>query len=171
MTLFLLNILLALIWAAITGTFTIGSVSVGFFLGYIIIWIASPVIDPDDYHKKLWLILALILYFLKELFVSSLRVAKDVLTPGEFRMKSGVVAVPLDVKSDFSITFLANMISLTPGTLSLDVSEDRSKLFIHAMYIDNDDVESVRKEIKSGMENKVLSTFGAGTYSKSQLED
>ncbi|KPP99626.1 MAG: multicomponent Na+:H+ antiporter subunit MnhE [Bacteroidetes bacterium HLUCCA01] len=160
MTLFLLNIVLAFIWAAINGTFSIASVLIGFLLGYIIIWIASPVIDHDDYHRKLWLIVALIFYFLKELFISSLRVAKDVLTPGEFKMKSGIVALPLEVKSDFAITFLANMISLTPGTLSLDVSEDRSKLFIHAMYIDNGDVESVRRELKNGMEQKVITTFG-----------
>jgi multicomponent Na+:H+ antiporter subunit E len=160
MTLFLLNIILAFIWAAITGSFSFGTVAIGFLLGYIVIWIASPVIDPDDYHKKLWLIVGLIFFFIKELIVSSLRVAKDVLTPGEFRMKSGVVGVPLTVTSDFEITFLANMISLTPGTLSLDVSEDRKTLFIHAMYIDNDDVESVRKEIKAGMENKVIATFG-----------
>lgn len=162
MTILLLNILLAFIWAAITGTFSIASVSIGFLLGYIVIWIASPVIDPDDYHKKLWLTVALVFYFIKELIVSSIRVAKDVLTPGEFKMKSGVIAIPLDVKSDFSITFLANMISLTPGTLSLDVSEDRTKLYIHAMYIDNDDVESVRSEIKNGMETKVIQTFGPG---------
>jgi multicomponent Na+:H+ antiporter subunit E len=162
MTILLLNILLAFIWAAITGTFSIGSVSIGFLLGYIVIWIASPVIDPDNYHKKLWLVFALILYFIKELFVSSIRVAIDVLRPGEFKMKSGVIAIPLEVKSDFSITFLANMISLTPGTLSLDVSEDRTKLYIHAMYIDNDDVEAVRAEIKNGMEYKVITTFGVG---------
>jgi len=162
MTLFLLNIVLAFIWAAINGTFSIASVLIGFLLGYIIIWIASPVIDHDDYHRKLWLIVALIFYFLKELFISSLRVAKDVLTTGELKMKSGIVALPLEVKSDFAITFLANMISLTPGTLSLDVSEDRSKLFIHAMYIDNGDVESVRRELKNGMEQKVITTFGIG---------
>lgn len=162
MTLFLLNIVLAFIWAAINGTFSIASVLIGFLLGYIVIWIASPVIDHDDYHRKLWLIVALIFYFIKELFISSLRVAKDVLTPGEFRMKSGIVALPLEVKSDFAITFLANMISLTPGTLSLDVSEDRSKLFIHAMYIDNGDVDGVRRELKKGMEQKVITTFGTG---------
>jgi multicomponent Na+:H+ antiporter subunit E len=160
MTLFLLNIMLAFIWAAITGSFSFGTVAIGFLLGYIVIWIASPVIDPDDYHKRLWLIVGLIFFFIKELIVSSLRVAKDVLTPGEFKMKSGVVGVPLKVTTDFEITFLANMISLTPGTLSLDISEDRKTLFIHAMYIDNEDVEAVRKDIKTGMEKKVLATFG-----------
>jgi multicomponent Na+:H+ antiporter subunit E len=165
MTLFLLNIILAFIWAAIIGTFSLGTVAIGFFLGYVVIWIASPVIDPDNYHKKVWLIIGLIFFFIKELIISSLRVAKDVLTPGEFKMKSGVVGVPLNVTTDFEITFLANMISLTPGTLSLDVSEDRKTLFIHAMYIDNEDVESVRKDIKTGMETKVLATFGSSDKS------
>lgn len=159
---FLLNTLLAFIWASITGSFTVATFAIGFLLGYIVIFIASPVIDPENYHKKLWLIIGLMFFFLKELFVSSLRVAKDVLRPGEFTMQSGVIGVPLKVKTDFEITFLANMISLTPGTLSLDVSEDRKTLYIHAMYVDDGNVEKVRDEIKDGMELKVIRTFGQG---------
>jgi len=160
MNLLLINILLAFVWTAVTGELTAASFGIGFFLGYVVIWIASPVIDPDGYSKKFWLVIGLILYFLKELVVSSLRVAKDVLKPGKLTMKSGVISVPLDVTTDFQITLLANMISLTPGTLSLDVSEDRKTLFIHAMYIDEQNPESTCEEIKSGMEAMVIRTVG-----------
>lgn len=160
MNLFLTNIILAFIWTAVTGDFGIGNFGIGFFLGYAVLYIAGPVIDTDGYTKKIWLVVGLFFYFLKELFVSSLKVAKDVLRPGELKMHSGVVGVPLEVTSDFQITFLANMISLTPGTLSLDVTEDHKTLFIHAMYVDNDDPDAVRREIKSGMEKKVMNTFG-----------
>jgi multicomponent Na+:H+ antiporter subunit E len=67
-----------------------------------------------------------------------------------------VVAIPLDAKSDIEITLLANLITLTPGTLSLDVSSDRSVLYIHVMYVDNDDLDEVRRKIKSGFERRVL---------------
>jgi multicomponent Na+:H+ antiporter subunit E len=71
-------------------------------------------------------------------------------------MRPGVVAIPLDARTDAEITLLANLITLTPGTLSLDVSSDRRMLYIHVMYIDNDDLEEVRRKIKAGFERRVL---------------
>jgi multicomponent Na+:H+ antiporter subunit E len=69
------------------------------------------------------------------------------------------VAVPLDVKTNLEITVLSSLISLTPGTLSLDVSEDRSHLFVHAMYIPHGDADRLRNEIKMGFERRVLKIF------------
>ena len=69
-------------------------------------------------------------------------------------MKPGIVAIPLDAKTDLEITFLANLITLTPGTLSLDCSEDRKTLYIHSMYID--DLEKFRAEIKNTLEKRLL---------------
>lgn len=161
MNLLLINLLLAFIWTAVTGELTAGNFGIGFLLGYLVLFIASPVIDPDGYTKKIWLVIGLFFFFIKELVVSSFRVAADVLRPGKLRMTSGVIGVPLEVTSDFQITFLANMISLTPGTLSLDISDDRKTLFIHAMYVDKDNTTSVRDEIKSGMESKVIRTFSS----------
>lgn len=94
-----------------------------------------------------------IFFFLKELLVSSVRVAVDVLKPS-FTFTPGVIAFPLTAKSDLEITLLANVISLTPGTLSLDVSDDRKMLYVHAMYAD--DPEAVRVEIRAGLEKRLL---------------
>lgn len=69
-------------------------------------------------------------------------------------MKPGIVKVPLDAKSDIEITLLANLISLTPGTLSLDVSNDRKVLYVHAMYIS--DKEKFINDIKQGFERRLL---------------
>ena len=155
MTLFLLNIVLALIWAFITGTFNLVNVTIGFVLGYLVILVASPAIDDSRYVKKVWLTIGLLLFFFKELFVSSVRVAIDVVKPS-FKMQSGIVGIPLDAETDLEKTLLANMISLTPGTLSIDISKDGKTLYIHAMYIDDGDVDAVRKEIKEGMEARLL---------------
>ena len=84
-------------------------------------------------------------FFLRELVVSNLRVAYDVLTPTDY-MRPGVIAVPLDAHTDGEITLLANLISLTPGSLSLDVSTDRRVLYVHMMYLD--DPEQAREQIK-----------------------
>lgn len=155
MTLLLLNIMLAIVWIFITGEFTLGNILFGFVLGYLVLLIVTPAIDEGRYVRKIWKILFLIVYFVKELFLSSIRVAIDVMKP-RFKMQSGVVALPLDVQTDFEITLLANLISLTPGTLSLDTSPDGKTLYIHAMYIDGGDVESVKRGIKEGMERYVL---------------
>jgi multicomponent Na+:H+ antiporter subunit E len=68
----------------------------------------------------------------------------------------GVVAIPLDARTDAEITLLANLITLTPGSVTLDLSEDRSVLYVHAMYIDGGDVEAYRRSVKEGLERRVL---------------
>lgn len=68
----------------------------------------------------------------------------------------GVVAIPLDARTDFEIVLLANLITLTPGSVSLDLSEDRRVLYIHAMYIDGGDIEAYRRSVKDGLERRVL---------------
>ena len=88
--------------------------------------------------------------------VSSLRVAYDVLTP-TLHMRPAIVAIPLDAETDLQITILANFITLTPGTLSLDVSPDRKTLYVHAMYVD--DVDAFRREIKEELERRVIEVF------------
>jgi multicomponent Na+:H+ antiporter subunit E len=68
----------------------------------------------------------------------------------------GVIAIPLDARTDAEITLLANLITLTPGSVSLDLSEDRRVLYVHAMYIDGGDVEAYRRSVKEGLERRVL---------------
>jgi multicomponent Na+:H+ antiporter subunit E len=95
----------------------------------------------------------LLLLFLWEILLANLRVAYDVLTP-RHRMRPGVIAVPLDARSDAEITLLANLITLTPGSLCLDVSGDRQTLYIHAMYIE--DIPTVRRKVKASFERRIL---------------
>jgi multicomponent Na+:H+ antiporter subunit E len=68
----------------------------------------------------------------------------------------GVVGIPLDARTDLEITLLANLMTLTPGSVTLDLSEDRSVLYVHAMYIDGGDVEAYRRSVKEGLERRVL---------------
>lgn len=149
----LLNIILALAWAALTGDFSPGTFGFGFALGFLVLLFSQRIVGAPAYAKKVWQVVGLFGFFVKELVVANLRVALDVLTPG-YSMRPGVVAVPLDAKTDAEITLLANLITLTPGTVSLDVSSDRSLLFVHAMFIDEPD--QVRAQIKNGFERRVL---------------
>ena len=85
--------------------------------------------------------------------LSSLRVVWDVLTPRHLS-RPAIVVVPLDARTDLEIAVLANLVSLTPGTLSLEVSDDRSALYVHGMFVD--DPDAFRREIKDGAERRVL---------------
>ena len=101
-------------------------------------------------------ILSLAGIFVRELLLSGWRVAKLVMSP-RMDLKPGIFAYPLSVDRDFEITLLANMITLTPGTLSVDVSEDRRTLYVHAL--DCSDVEASIAEIRNGFERKIEEAF------------
>lgn len=153
MTPFVINLALAIGWAALFSAFTLPSLAIGFAVGYAILWVLSPLFSGSRYCQMLLAMVRLILFFFWELLVSSLQVAWDVLTPTH-RSRPGIVAVPIEANTELEITTLANLVSLTPGTLSLDLSEDRKTLYVHAMFVD--DPATIRREIKDGMERRVL---------------
>lgn len=98
-------------------------------------------------------VIGLILYFLWQVVLSNARVIREVLSP-RFSMRPGILAVPLDAQSDLEIALFANMITLTPGTLSLHVSRDRRFLFVHNMYAE--DPALAKAELKAQFERRVL---------------
>lgn len=153
MNLFVLNTMLALSWAALVGRFTLASLLIGFVLGYLALWVARPLFGETSYFERVWRALRLAALFVYELFVSSLRVVWDVITPSHLS-RPGIVAMPLDAKGEGEILLVANLISLTPGSLSLDVSPDRKTLYVHAMFVD--DPDTVRRQLKQGMEQPVI---------------
>jgi multicomponent Na+:H+ antiporter subunit E len=153
MRVFLLNMLLALLWAAVVGSVDSTHLLTGFVVGYLVLWIARPVLGRTRYFGKLFEALRFVTFFLYELVLSNLRVAWDVLTPKAYR-RPGVVAVPLDAETDAEITLLANLVTLTPGSLSLDVSADRRCLYVHAMFVD--EPEQLCRDIKDGFEKRVV---------------
>ena len=153
MKVLLWNLLLALIWEAMTGRTDAANLLLGFALGYGVLWWLRPLLGPTQYFRKLPESIRFTFFFLRELIHSNLRVAWDVISP-KSRRKPGIIAIPLDARSDIEITFLANLITLTPGTLSLDVSDDRRVLYVHGMFVE--DPQRMREQIKNGFERRVL---------------
>lgn len=160
MKVFILNILLAISIAYVAiqymESYHYGAIGVVVFLlvVYVALWLASWFYDKNHF-RKLPKIAALFYYFLKELFLASIKVAYDIITP-DFLLKPGIIAYPLSAKTNLEITLLANMITLTPGTLSMAVSEDRKTLFIHVLYINEDDKKGSIASIKQGFERRIL---------------
>lgn len=150
---FLTNLLLTFIWVALTGGFTFANIFFGFLLSYFVLYIITRGSGRARYFRMVPRIIAFVFYFLYELIRANLQVAWEIITP-KLYMTPGIVGVPLDVTSDSQITFLANLITLTPGTLSLDVSEDKKVLYVYSMYIK--DRESFIRGIKNGFEKRIL---------------
>jgi multicomponent Na+:H+ antiporter subunit E len=154
---FVYNLVLAFCWAAVTGDFSLGSLVLGAVLGFFALWISQPLTGIDRfYFLRVWRITRLAVFFIWELLLSSIKVAWDVIRPRP-RNNPKIIEVPLDVKTDLEILLFTNLISLTPGTLSVDVSEDRKTLIVHAMFAD--DPEAEVSNLKAGMERMVLEAF------------
>jgi multicomponent Na+:H+ antiporter subunit E len=153
------NLLLALAWTALQGEFSLANLVTGQVLGYLILLalIKGGVLPESTYIGKVRLAIALAAFFLWELVRANLRLALDVATP-RFQMKPGILAIPLDATRDSEILLLAMLINLTPGSVALDVSDDRTVMYVHVMYIDSP--EEARAEIKNGFERRVRQLLG-----------
>jgi multicomponent Na+:H+ antiporter subunit E len=152
-TRFLSNLLLSFIWLAVTGTFTFENFVFGFVLSFVLMWLITTDRREEKYFNRVPKLISFIFFFLYELVKANIQVAYDVITP-RYYMKPGIIRIPLEAKSDLEITLLANLITLTPGTLSLDVSDDRKVLYVHAMYIN--DRDKFIEDIKNGFERRLL---------------
>jgi multicomponent Na+:H+ antiporter subunit E len=150
---FLANLLLALVWAAMTGNFALSNLALGFLLGYGALFFAQRVLGESAYFGRVGKVAGFLGFYVVEIFRANLRVAADVVTP-RHRSRPGIVAVPLDARTDAEITVLANLLTMTPGSLSMDVSDDRRVLYVHAMFVE--DPDEFRREVKENFERRVL---------------
>jgi multicomponent Na+:H+ antiporter subunit E len=153
----LASILLALTWAALQGDFSLTSLVVGYLLGSgILVFLGKGGIVPSRLGAKVVHFFALAGFFLWELVLANVRVALDVVRPAH-TIQPAVVAVPLDATSDGEILLLSALINLTPGSVTIDVADDRRTLYVHVMHAQ--DVEATRQEIKDGFERRVMQLF------------
>jgi multicomponent Na+:H+ antiporter subunit E len=149
--------LLALLWVLITGSATPANVLLGVGAALLALAIVrQPQHGATRYSFRPLRLLVLAATFLRELAKSAISVALTVVSP-RIQVQPGIFAFPLTVQRDFEITLLANLITLTPGTLSVDVSNDRKTLFVHAL--DCSDPDAVRRSIANGFERHILEAF------------
>ena len=96
------------------------------------------------------------LFYIKEVIMSNLKVAYDVVTPSYF-MKPAFIELDLKGMSDRQILFAANLITMTPGTLSLDVCEETQQLKVHSMYVD--DPDAAVRELETKILRRIRNVF------------
>ncbi|WP_101844362.1 Na+/H+ antiporter subunit E [Halobacillus sp. Marseille-P3879] len=149
----LLNIIIAVMWMFLSEAYDFTTFFVGYILGILMLFVLQRFIPGTFYFKRVLSVVKLILLFVRELLLSNLEIVKLAYKP-KLDIQPGIFALPIELKSNWEITLLANLISLTPGTLSIEVSEDYSKIYIHAMDIP--DVEQSINDIKDTFEKAIM---------------
>lgn len=101
-------------------------------------------------------IFSFMLFYAWEMLVSSMILAIDILQ-WKKKFQHGIVAVDIDLKSDFAILAMVNLVSMTPGSLTVELSQDRKRVFIHTMYLE--DEQLFVKKIKNDFEKRIKEVF------------
>ena len=157
MSRYVLLLLFVAVWLAVSGSVTPANILFGLIVSALALGLIRHQIPEGGRHRLRPLrVLSLLLLFFKELALSAWKVAVMV-TRRKLDVQPGIFAYPLRVTTDFEIALLANLITLTPGTLSVDVSGDKKTLYVHA--IDCSNVEAARNDIKNGFEKKIMEAF------------
>jgi multicomponent Na+:H+ antiporter subunit E len=148
----LLNFFIALVWMFMSTSFTASTFIIGFLIGLLLIIMTRRFFPDRLYIWRLWAALKLALLFFKELTLSNISVLQVVLQP-KMDIQPMIFALPTDLEHDWEITLLSSLITLTPGTIVLNVSDDQKTLYIHA--IDVDDVDDAIDSIKNSFEKAI----------------
>lgn len=149
------SVMLLAVWLLL-NEFSAGHVVLGVLLGIAIPWVASPLSDPHARVKKPCRALGYLSMVLGDIVVSNFEVAGRILRSNH-HLKPGLIALPLDLTGQFPLAVLASTISLTPGTVSVDFSEDMHWLYIHALHVD--DEQQLIARIKSRYEAPLREIF------------
>ena len=131
--LFILHLLLAGLWLVLTEAYTGLNFVVGFVIGYVVVVLFGRATENRHYSGMIWRLIRFSGYFVVILFKANIQVAVDVVTPPHY-MKPRIVVYDVSDLTLVQTVTLSNAISLTPGTLSADISDDGGKLYIHCMY-------------------------------------
>lgn len=149
----LLNVFLAFLWMFLQVSFSARTFVIGYLLGLIVMIGMRRFFNGRFYLHRVWAVTYLVLLFLKELLKANIDVLKLVLRP-KLNIRPGIFALETELKSDWEVTLLSNLITLTPGTLVIDVSDDNKTLYIHA--IDIGDVSEAVDSIKNSFEKAIM---------------
>ena len=140
---------LAILWCLLVESFTGATFVVGLVVGGLSLFVLRRLMGEARFFRKLGVFLRLVLFFLYELVLANLQVAWVILRP-RLVVRSAFIRLPIELRTDGAITALANMISLTPGTISVDVAADRRSLLVHCLNVT--DIAVTKRTIKERFE-------------------
>ncbi len=149
----LLNIGLAIIWMLLRQDYSLLEFAIGYVVGLALLYVLRRFLMFDFYFRRVIAIFKLILLFLWELILANIDVIKIVLSP-KLNIEPGIIAVPTKLKTEWEVTLLASLISLTPGTLSMNFSDDGKTIYVHSIHVP--DKEAMIKQIHNSFEKAIM---------------
>jgi multicomponent K+:H+ antiporter subunit E len=153
----LLTVLLAIVWTMLQNQVSAGMVVFGIILGIIIPW-GTSVWWPDTPKGFRWAkMIPYCFLVIWDIMVANIEVAWIVLTVPNSKLKPAWIVIPLELRQPEAITVLAGTITLTPGTVSADLSDEGHSLLVHVLHTDNPD--AVRDDIKNRYERRLKEIF------------
>lgn len=146
----LLNFLLAFLWAAMNDTLSLPTLIMGYLMGMLTIYIIRNFLPGSFYMVRIFRIFKLIFVFIHELILANLNVMRLVLKP-RVNVHPGFYAYPCDLEEDWEVVLLASLITLTPGTVVVAISDDYSKLYIHGVDLTdaNEEIRNIKNSFES----------------------
>lgn len=165
MNLFVLNIILAVIWFLLADNPTTLQFVLGFILGAAMIAIFKPVFEntryvkthfykQSDYIRKLIGFIYFFLWFSMQFFVANMKIAWSVLTLSNDKIQPNIFTVDVTELSTFEVVMVSQCITLTPGTTTVEVTDDQNKIYVHAF--DGAEVQTEHDYIKSGLIKNIM---------------
>lgn len=149
----LINLIIAVTWAFLQNSFTASHFFFGYVVGIFILFILRKFLIFDFYMDRFWALVKLLFLFVVELVKSNIDVIKIILSP-KLKNKTGIIAVETRLDSKLEITLLAGLISLTPGTISMDFSDNGKTIYIHSLDIP--DKEKMIEQIHNTFERAIM---------------
>ena len=153
----LLTLILTITWILLQNELSAGMAVFGFILGILIPWGTSVwwPDTPQSFH--VFRMVKYTFVVLWDIIVANIQVAWIVLTVPANKLKPAWIVVPLRLRQPEAITMLAGTITLTPGTVSADLSDQGSCLLVHVLHAD--DPDSIREDIINRYESRLLEIF------------
>lgn len=148
----LINIVLAFLWVFMNAEFTIGTFVTGYIIGLVAVYILRNFLPGRFYLKRLYWMIRLFFIFIIELIKANLEVVRIVVSP-KIDIHPGFYAYPNDLEEEWEVALLSTLITLTPGTVVVAISEDYSIIYIHGLDMEDADVEI--ENIKTSFENVI----------------
>ena len=152
------SLLLLVVWLVLNNTVSLGHIVLGSFFGFMIPLVCSPLRIPQPKMAKPLKLFPYILIVIKDVIIANIEVA--VLVMGSMKkIQPGFIAIPLELKESLPITMLASTVTMTPGTVSAELSQDRAYLYVHVLSMPKDESEII-DYIKDTYEARLKEIFG-----------
>ncbi|HHY28019.1 MAG TPA: Na+/H+ antiporter subunit E [Desulfitobacterium dehalogenans] len=130
----LINLFIGVLWMFFQDDWSILTFSSGYLFGILVLFILRRFLDSKFYLFTLQAVVELFFLFIYELFTSSIMVIREIIKP-KIDIKPGIFSLETSLESDVEVTLLALLITLTPGSVVMEISPDKRMFYIHAMDI------------------------------------